>query len=207
MARVKYSLILLLGLLAACGGGENTPLIVAAQTLTPVVTITTVESVPGTLIHGVGLGPGGGDTCGNIEVFDAYRTDTRIVFRIEDEDGFCFGTDIYEVVLNSVVWKGTRGRLLLVNDLDPRTPGNVNGAAYFIPEGAATAIYVSEISVSQWMDDPADTWLFLAVPLSRFSFAGDDDTKSVFETSAQIERVGTGVIDWTDPVNVDFVDP
>jgi hypothetical protein len=197
---------LLLSTLAACSGGSSAAVLVMAEALAPAVTLDTMAMVPGTFIHGEGIGDGGGDTCGSILVLDGYRTDQRVVFRIQDQNGLCFQADIYEVVFDDVVWKGERGRLILGNNGDPRT--FTNGFAFFTPDSTGFGAFLDDLTVAQWMDDPADTWLFLSLPLSRFEFAGNpDDMNSVFRVSAQIERPGTGVIDFTDPVNVDFVDP
>ena len=180
MSRVKRLIAsaLLLSTFTACSSGSSGSTLVMVEVLAPTVTLATMEMVPGTAIHGEGVGAGGGDTCGSILAFDGYRTEQRVVFRIHDQNGFCFQTDIYEVAFDDVVWNGERGRMILGNNGDPRT--FTNGFAFFIPE----------------------------LPLNRFEFAvSDEDMNSVFRVSAQIERVGTGVIDFTDPVNVDLVDP
>jgi hypothetical protein len=208
MSRVKrlIATALLLSILAACSGGSSGAALVMAEALAPTVTLDTMEMVPGTFIHGEGVGVGGGDTCGAILEFDGYRTEQRVVFRIHDQNGFCFPTDIYEVAFDDVVWKGERGRMILGNNGDPRT--FTNGFAFFIPESTGFGVFVDDLTVAQWMDDPADTWLFLSLPLNRFEFArSDEDMNSVFRVSAQIERVGEGVIDYTEPVNVDLVEP
>lgn len=112
----------LLFTIASCKGSSSGATLVMADALAPAVTLATMGMVPGTLIHGEGVGTGGGDTCGSILRFDG--------------------------------------------------------------------------------------WLFLSLPLSRFEFArSEEDMNSVFRVSAQIERLGTGIVDFTDPVNVDFVDP
>ena len=93
-------------------GKRITPAIV------PSVTIDTFATVEGTMIAGPGEGEGPFQTCGRIKSFSAYRTDTELVFRIEDEFGFCWDNDIYSVWIQNVTWRGVantcRGAILEV---------------------------------------------------------------------------------------------
>jgi len=205
------SLVLPLLLLAGCGGGtSDTLLVFGAQGLTASVTIATTEVLPGTMIHGEGV-LAGGTTCARIDAFYAYRTDDRVVFVAEEGLGFCFATDLYQVVLDNVIWQGAEGSLVLLNDGDPRIAGNTNGLAFFQPLGG-TGFFVDEISVEQFFEPGVDNLLLLSVRTTQFSFFDDTmDTFSVFPVRLQIERLlqdGTSpLVDRTDSVNVDLVDP
>lgn len=201
---------------AACGQNvkeeeaQLAPILINPQALTASVTIDTMQSFPGTHLHGSGIGPGGGTTCGRLAELNAYRTDTKLVFRIEEENDFCWNDDLYEVLLLDVVWKGRLGAMIFSNLGDPRQSGE--GFAYFSPnEGTGFFISRAEIPVVQSMDSATDNYLYLSVPLSFFTFMTDLDSNSVFEVKAQIERSnGNGTffkVDFTDVVLVDFVDP
>ncbi|MHC4933304.1 MAG: hypothetical protein ACYTGV_14060 [Planctomycetota bacterium] len=201
----RHLWIPILLLVAACGASSGEPaIIVTLNTASPDVTLATSSAFPGTLIHGPGIGPGGGGTCGTIDAFYGYRTDTTLVFRIVEQDDFCWGTDVYEIVLQNVTWKGQPGTVLIVNNGDPQIRGF--GVAYFIPSGGALDL-IEEIPVTQWQDDPNDNYIYLSVPLKYFSFESDTDSESVFAVAAQIERLTTVVkTDWTATLNIDFVD-
>ena len=65
------------------------------------------------------------------------------------------------------------------------------------------------------MDDPADGFFYMAIPLDVFAFyTKDGDSRSVFSVFAEIDRAQPNIAnatsitvrDWTDPVAVDFVD-
>ncbi len=204
------TLILFLALLAGCGGGtSSTLLIFGSQGLVATVTIVTDEILPGTMIHGQGLGPGG-TLCARIDAFYAYRTADRIVFVAEEGLGFCFNSDLYQVILDNVVWQGAEGSLVFLNNGDPRA-GRPSGLAFFQPTGG-TGFFVDEISVEQFFEDGVDNLLFLSVRTSQFSFFGDtEDNVSVFPVRLQIERLfpdgSSPVVDQTETVNVDLVDP
>ncbi|MEE8105661.1 MAG: hypothetical protein V3T86_09025 [Planctomycetota bacterium] len=204
----KFLPIVVLSLVACGGSSEETEtLIRAIDELDAALAIDTFESFPGTLIHGEGNGPGGGDECGNIKEVNAYRTDDLLVFRIEDTDGLCFDTDIYEIILDRITYQGVRGSFLFFNNGDPAA--RVRGLAFFQDEQFA-GTFVSDVEVFQRMDDPDDKYLYLTIPLSNFAFNKDDEGKAVFRVRAQIERLVSGdfeMIDETDWVNVDFVDP
>ena len=204
----KFLPIVVLSLVACGGSSEETEtLIRAIDELDAALAIDTFESFPGTLIHGEGNGPGGGDECGNIKEVNAYRTDDLLVFRIEDTDGLCFDTDIYEIILDRITYQGVRGAFLFVNDGSPEA--RVRGVAFFQEEGGPVTA-ISDVEVFQRMDDVDDNYLYLTIPLSNFAFAKDGEGKAVFRVRGQIERLESGdfvKIDETDWVNVDFVDP
>lgn len=204
---MRYALFALLGL-AACGGGSSDPVLIQnAIALVADVVLDTTPSVDGTLVHGPGVGLGGGPTCGTIVEVNAYRTDQAVVFRIEDANGFCFDTDVYEIVLDDVDWNGQRGALLFTNFGNPTA--SPNGAVYFVPDGGS-ASRVGSLRVLQALDSQVDNRLILSIPIGQFAFAGSDtDTKSVFRVAAQIERFTQAAVfkpDWTDFVNVDLID-
>jgi len=215
-------LVPLLGLLlAACGGGGRDeiepPIIIQTASLSPAVTIDTFATVEGTQIYGEGEGPGPFSTCGHILSFSAYRTDTELVFRIEDEFGFCWDNDIYSVWIRNVTWRGVANtQIFLINEGDPAV--NDRGSAFIrrnTTQGTQQSIE-NAIEVRQWMDDPADGFFYMAIPLDLFRFYTDTgDARSVFSVFAEIDRaqpsiqnaVTIEVRDWTDPISVDFVDP
>jgi hypothetical protein len=196
-------------LLAACGGGESDPVYIQnAIVRVADVVLDTVASTDGTLVHGPGEGLGGGPTCGRIIELNGYRTDQAVVFRIEDANGFCFDTDVYEIVVDEVDWNGERGALIFANRGDPTD--SPNGQVFFVPDGG-TAVRVTALHVLQAVDAQVENRLILSIPISQFAFAGSEtDTKSVFQVAAQIERFPQGAPafkpDWTEPVDVDFID-
>jgi len=209
-------------LLPACGGGGRDelepPVIIQTATLNPAVTIDTFESVDGTEIHGEGLGDGPFSTCGHILSFSAYRTETELVFRIEDELGFCWDNDYYSVWIRNVTWRGIANtQIFLINNGNPQT--NSTGFAYIRRTTSQGVLQAqdSAIKVRQWMDDPADGFFYMAIPLELFQFfTSDTDARSVFSVFAEIDRAQPSVFDpnatitvrdWTDPISVDFVDP
>ncbi|MHC4940825.1 MAG: hypothetical protein ACYTHK_17930 [Planctomycetota bacterium] len=214
-------LVLLLGLtLAACGGGGRDeiepPIIIQTASLIPSVTIDTFATVDGTLIAGPGEGAGPFAGCGRIKSFSAYRTDTELVFRIEDEFGFCWDNDIYSVWIQNVTWRGVPNtQIFLVNGGDPTV--DQTGTAIIRRTTAQGTQQAAEnaITVRQWMDDPADGFFYMAIPLDVFSFYTEDgDSRSVFNVFAEIDRAQPNIAnatsitvrDWTEPVAVDFVD-
>ncbi|MDH3590731.1 MAG: hypothetical protein OER88_02565 [Planctomycetota bacterium] len=204
-------LALCCALVSACGGGAaDLILIGTVETLSADVAIVTSLVQPGTEIHGPGVGAGGGN-CGRVTALFAYRTTDRIVFAVEEGLNFCFGSDIYQVILDNVVFQGAPGRMVFLNNGDPRVPGNAAGLAFFQPDGAA-GFFVSGINVAQFMLAGVDNLLFLSVRPTDFAFWDNiEDNSAVFPIRIQIERVlgdGTSpIIDITDFVNVDLVDP
>lgn len=204
----------------ACGGGGadelEPPIIVQTASLLPSVTIDTFATVEGTLIAGPGEGTGPFQTCGRIKSFSAYRTDTELVFRIEDEFGFCWDNDIYTVWIQNVIWRGVANtQIFLVNGGDPNVDST--GTAIIRRTTAQGVLQAAEnaIPVRQWMDDPADGFFYMAIPLDVFSFYTEDgDDRSVFSVFAEIDRAQPNIAnatsitvrDWTDPIAVDFVD-
>ena len=124
MRHLALLLVLLSGLLlTACGGGGSDklepPIIIQTASLIADVTIDTFATVEGTLIAGPGEGPGPFQTCGRIKSFSAYRTDTELVFRIEDEFGFCWDNDIYSIWIRNVTWRAVANtQIFLINEGD-----------------------------------------------------------------------------------------
>jgi hypothetical protein len=214
------ALLLAFGLVACSGGGrdeQEPPVITQTATLNAAVTIDTFATVEGTQIYGAGEGPGPFSTCGRIQSFSAYRTDTELVFRIEDEFGFCWDNDIYSVWIRNVTWRGVPNtQIFLTNAGNPETNGD--GAAYIRRITAQGTLQAREsaIKVRQWMDDPMDGFFYLAIPLDLFTFFTDPtDARSIFSVFAEIDRAqpsianatSVAVRDWTDPISVDFVNP
>jgi len=214
------ALLLAFGLTACGGGGADKlepPIITQAATLNPAVTIDTFATVEGTQIYGAGEGPGPFSTCGRIKSFSAYRTDTELVFRIEDEFGFCWDNDLYSVWIRNVTWRGVGNtQIILINSGNPEL--NDRGAGYIRRTTAQGTLQSldSAIAVRQWMDDPADGFFYMAIPLDLFSFFNETgDARSVFSVFAEIDRAQPDIAhatsitvrDWTDPISVDFVDP
>ena len=102
--------------------------------------------------------------------------------------------------------------IIITNDGDPVV--RPDGIAYIRNASGQSA--EPAIGVKQWMDDPADGFFYLSVPLDVFAFANEaDDSKSVFTLFAEIDRflpslaawTTVEVRDFTDAVAVDFVDP
>lgn len=207
------ALLLAFGLAACGGGGRNEiepPIIIQTATLLNPIQIDTFPTIEGTKLHDEGLGPGPFETCGRIKSIGAYRTDTELVFRIEDGLGFCWDLDIYFLGIRNVTWRGVPGTtIILLNEGDPLEPGNDHGSVVLLRN--STLYPENGITVRQWRDDPADGFFYLAIPLDLFRFFTDpNDAKSVFEVSAEIQRRTNGALvirDWTAAVNVDFVDP
>jgi hypothetical protein len=212
-----------LGLLVACGGGDGRddlepPIIIQTASLNPAVTIDTFASVDGTQIHGEGLGDGPFSTCGRILSFSAYRTETELVFRIEDEFGFCWDNDYYSVWIQNVTWRGVPNtQIFLLNNADPEDNPDAFG---YIRRSTAQGDFQAQdsaIEVRQWMDDPSDGFFYMAIPLDLFRFYTDaSDARSVFSVFAEVDRAQPSIYDpnatvtvrdWTDAISVDFVDP
>jgi hypothetical protein len=207
---MRNALLALLPLLfVACGGGGDDPILIQnAIVRVADVVLDTVQSPDGTLVHGPGDGLGGGPTCGTILEINGYRTDSAVVFRIEDANGFCFATDVYEIVLEDVDYDGRRGAMIFANRGDPT--GSPNGQVFFVPEGGS-AQRVNALRVLQAIDSQNADRLILSIPIAQFAFAGSEaDTRSVFQVAGQIERFPAGgapfVPDFTSPVDVDFID-
>ena len=201
--------------LTACGGGGDgrdevqPPIIVNANTLVVHKTIATSPSNPGTEIHDEGINPDAPTgICGHIKRFNMYRDDTHVYFRVEEALGFCWGTDIYYIVIEDVRWRGVPGTILLSNVGDPAGGGSGEGS--FILKSGARALD-TDLNPVQFKDNPTDTWFWLKLPLSLFNFMSDPlDANSTFNTWVLIRRLETGGfvdIDWTDNVHVDYVKP
>ncbi|MHC4952944.1 MAG: hypothetical protein ACYTGZ_03580 [Planctomycetota bacterium] len=205
---------LLLGLLLlpACGsgGGEDVQpaIITNPNVIAPQVEIGVGASFPGVAI----IGPGDGtinSVCGKLLVINAYRTDTDLVFRIEDEFGFCWDTDRYEIYIENIRWRGVPGAIILTNSGNPAD--DTSGFGYF--RNVANQVSLdSDIKVTQFVDDATKPWFYLQIPLSLFNFANKaDDPRSVFTLRGRIQRFPFGAptfqLDITELVAVDFVDP
>ena len=206
-------------LLVACGGGDGIdklqpPIAENPNTLLADAVLPTVETIDGGPIQVQRDDEGPFATCGRIKELRGYRTDTEIVFRIEDEFGFCWENDVYSIWLPGIRWRGVPATMIISNDGDPMDPSRPDGIARIRNASAQTE--EPAIHVRQWMDDPADGFFYLSIPLDIFSFANKaDDAKSVFNVYAEIDRftpllsawTDVFVRDFTDPVAVDFVDP
>ena len=204
-------------LLVACGGGEGLdeiqpPIAENPNTLLADAVLPTVETIDGGPIQSQRDDEGPWATCGRIMELRGYRTDTEIVFRIEDEFGFCWENDVYSIWLPGIRWRGVPATMIISNDGDPMVRGD--GIARIRTVVAQTE--EQAIHVRQWMDDAADGFFYLSIPLDIFSFANEaDDARSVFNVFAEIDRflpalsawTSVSVRDFTDPVAVDFVDP
>ena len=139
-----------------------------------------------------------------------------MVFRIRDEFGFCWENDVYSIWIRNVTWRNkTNSQIILTNNADPNDSTQGVGYERRTTSRGPTSVVDSGIAVRQWMDDPADGFFYLAIPLDLFSFYTEDsDARSVFSVRAQIDRfqpnvrawTTTEVRDWIDAVNVDFVD-
>ena len=201
--------------LTACGGGGDgrddiqPPIITNVNTLVVHKTIATTPSDPGTEIHGEGVNPDAptGD-CGHIKRFNMYRDDTHVYFRVEEDLGFCFGKDIYYVVIENIRWRGVPGTILLSNVRDPKDGGKGEGS-FLLASGARSLD--PDLDPIQFKDTPTDTWFWLKLPLSLFNFVSDPvDNNSVFNTwvlNRRLEPGGFVDLDWTDNVHVDYVKP
>ena len=204
--------------LVACAGSgtEADPsLILSNGPLTVTVMLDTADPSPGlgAEISGAGQGPGGGSTCGNILQVHGWRDEDKVVFRIEDQDAFCFAQDIYEIILDNLSFQGRSGAMIIANASTdsgrflPTDPANFNRALLrFFPDGSAS-FNVNQITVTQRTDGAA---IIFEVPLTAFGFPASDDDDAVFNVTAQIERVNGNQLDKIDVtaiVTVDFVDP
>ena len=166
---VFRSLVLFVGAFAlSCGGGgrdEIAPaLIIQTNTLSPTVTIDTFETIEGTQIFGEGVGPGPFSTCGHILSISAYRTETDLVFRIEDEFGFCWDSDIYSIWITGITWRKVPSTLILANNGSPEV--NENGLALFRSAGGQGSD--PKVPARQWIDDPTDGFFYISIPLDVF---------------------------------------
>ena len=150
-------------LLVACAGtGSDDPsLILSLGPLTVTVTLDTADPSPGlgAEIDGVGQGPGGGNTCGNILQVHGWRDNDKVVFRIEDQDRFCFAQDIYEIVLEHLSYQGVPGRIFIANASSetgqPTDPANVSRALMrFFPNGLQS-FNIQQYIVTQRTDGAA----------------------------------------------------
>ena len=204
--------ILLLSVLAffvACGGDSPDAVIANTQARTPRYTLglsaAQIETLLEDDVDDV-FGSEAGD-CGDILEISGYRTDSEVVFRFEVAYDFCFATDLHQVVLLDVTWRGDPGTIVFYNFQSPDlVPG---GAAYFRPAGAGKQFdeVIPEINVTQWMSDPPENYFYLSVPIRWFSFKSEEDTFSTFRVAAQVDRGAVrDVADFTDIVNVDFND-
>ena len=204
-------------LLVACAGtGSDDPsLILSLGPLTVTVTLDTADPSPGlgAEIDGVGQGPGGGNTCGNILQVHGWRDNDKVVFRIEDQDDFCFATDIYEIRLANLSYQGRSSSIIIGNfviaggQVVPTDPAAVSRATMrFFPAGA-NAFDIQQYIVTQRTDGLA---IIFEVPLSAFGFPASDVDDAIFNVTAQIERRTApnqfDAIDTTVTVTVDFVD-
>jgi len=204
-------------MLTACGAGESgrdeiqPPIITNANTLVVQKTLATTPSDPGTEIHGEGINPDAPTgNCGHILRFNGYRDDTHIYFRIEEALGFCWGTDIYYIVIEDVRWRGIPGTILLSNVGNPANGGSGEGS--FILKGSGARSLDTDLDPTQFKDNPDDTWFWLKLPLDLFNFVSDPvDANSTFNTWVLIRRLGTDGqftdLDWTAEIHVDYVKP
>ena len=205
-------------LVACAGTGSDDPsLILSNGPLTVSVTLDTADPSPGlgTEISGAGQGPGGGASCGNILQVHGWRDDQKVVFRIEDQDGFCFATDIYELVLDNLSYQGASGAMLIGNfviaigQVVPTDPAAVSRATMrFFPSAAGlNAFNIEQVIVTQRTDGLA---IIFEVPLSAFGFPASDVDDAIFNVIARIERRTApnqfDPIDTTATITVDFVD-
>ena len=201
----------------ACGDGEGRddlgpPVIIQTANLIASKTIDTFETVEGTEIHGEGIAEGPFTLCGHIQSISAYRTETELVFRIEEALGFCWANDNYRIRIGALTWRRVPSAIILSNIGDPMAGTRAQAIVQQV-----TGVSVDEaLTARQWMDNEDDAFFYMAIPLEVFQFFTDvDDQKSVFPVDAQIVRffpdianaTAFGVVDGTDFVNVDFVDP
>jgi len=201
----------------ACGGGDGrddlgAPIIIQSATLIASKTIDTFETVEGTEIHGEGIGTGPFTLCGHIKSISAYRTDTELVFRIEEALGFCWENDSYRIRIGALTWRRVPSAIILTNSGNPLD----NTEAIAVVQQATGVSGDEALTARQWIDDKDDGFFYLAIPLDVFQFFIDvDDQNSVFPVDAQIVRffpniataTSFAVVDGTNFVNVDFVNP
>ena len=207
MNRIIVSIFALV-VFVACGGDTPEAVIANTQGRTPRHTLDTFASSPGTIfiedsIDDVFESEAG--DCGDVLQVSGYRTDSEVVFRFEVGYDFCFGTDLHQIALLDVTWKGDPGAIVFYNFGHPFD--NPNGAAYFRAAGSGFDEVLPEILVTQWMDDPDDAYFYLSVSLDWFSFKSEEDTFSTFRVAAQVDRGKERVaVDVSDVVSVDFHD-
>jgi len=208
-------------LLVACGGGEGLdeiqpPIITNPNTLGWDVQLPIVETLEGGLLQ---VQRATTDTflqCGRIKELRGYRTGTEVVFRIDEELGFCWPRDRYMIWITGIRWRGVPANITIFNNGDPLTDGEGRGGAavQLVPSGITTL--EPAIEVRQWRDDADDLFFYLAIPLDLFSFANESaDARSVFNVAARLDRftpdranqLTVEIRDWTLNARVDFMDP
>ena len=141
--------------------------------------------------------------------YDSYG---RLITQIEDQDGFCFAQDIYEIVLEHLSYQGVSGRIFIANASSesdqPTDPANVSRALMrFFPNGLQS-FNIQQYIVTQRTDGAA---IIFEVPLAAFGFPSSNDDDAIFNVSARIVRFTAPNqfvnISFTAIVTVDFVDP
>jgi hypothetical protein len=148
--------------------------------------------------------------CGGILRFNSYRDSTHLYFRIEEEFGFCWDTDLYEVWIEGIRWRGVPGSVAFTNKGDPKEGGN--GQGLYRNQARTVVVGDAALTPTQFKDNPTDSWFWLKIPLSIFNFIDDDsDFNSTFPIYVLVERFEPGKaarqLDWTGPVQVDLVNP